>query len=398
MHIIDGSLAGADGVDLFDVDGDGDFDAVAGWEESRALRLYQNPGRARVQGAWPATDISGGLTIGKIEDARFADLDRDGRLDAVFSAEEKGSEQIAANWLVPDSSPTQAASWEGHVLAPVPAYRYIKVAFGDLNGDGLNDVVAGAKTDGMPGALIWLRTPATSAKSTGWQAQVIDQLEWVDSLLVVDVDDDGHRDILVNHAGFLGWYRNPGEPGTSWTRHTISNHTGPYFAVCPDPQGLLSLVAGADISQHEAGGRVLYWLQRDAAADSGWTETAITSRQPVPRDQGSRDYQIKGLACGALDDNPRPDVAVTISGRGAGVFAVMNLDPAAPTGHALLPIADVTRNSWKGIKYDNVELADVDGDGDLDLVTTEENGRSPGWLGFFRPNGIGVLWFENPLR
>ena len=37
-------------------------------------------------------------------------------------------------------------------------------------------------------------------------------------------------------------------------------------------------------------------------------------------------------------------------------------------------------------KMDNAFLVDLDGDGDMDIATTEENG---GW---------GVIWFENPAR
>ena len=37
-------------------------------------------------------------------------------------------------------------------------------------------------------------------------------------------------------------------------------------------------------------------------------------------------------------------------------------------------------------KMDNAWLGDLDGDGDLDVLTTEENG---GW---------GVIWFENPAQ
>jgi hypothetical protein len=37
-------------------------------------------------------------------------------------------------------------------------------------------------------------------------------------------------------------------------------------------------------------------------------------------------------------------------------------------------------------KMDNVYVADLDGDGDKDIVTTEENG---GW---------GVVWFGNPAK
>lgn len=38
----------------------------------------------------------------------------------------------------------------------------------------------------------------------------------------------------------------------------------------------------------------------------------------------------------------------------------------------------------KGIKYDRIEMLDLDGDGDLDLLTCEEH------------EGMGVFWYENP--
>ena len=37
-----------------------------------------------------------------------------------------------------------------------------------------------------------------------------------------------------------------------------------------------------------------------------------------------------------------------------------------------------------GTKYDNVELVDLDGDGDLDVVTTEQIEQ------------LGLIWYENP--
>ena len=41
----------------------------------------------------------------------------------------------------------------------------------------------------------------------------------------------------------------------------------------------------------------------------------------------------------------------------------------------------------KGIKYDRIEMLDLDDDGDLDLLTSEEHeGR----------RGMGVFWYENP--
>lgn len=40
----------------------------------------------------------------------------------------------------------------------------------------------------------------------------------------------------------------------------------------------------------------------------------------------------------------------------------------------------------KGIKYDRIELLDLDGDGDLDLLTCEERDFNA------------VLWYENPAK
>jgi len=46
-----------------------------------------------------------------------------------------------------------------------------------------------------------------------------------------------------------------------------------------------------------------------------------------------------------------------------------------------------------GIKFDRIELMDVDGDGDLDLLTCEERHRSKENP---KLTGLGVFWYENP--
>jgi len=44
-----------------------------------------------------------------------------------------------------------------------------------------------------------------------------------------------------------------------------------------------------------------------------------------------------------------------------------------------------------GIKYDKIELVDLDGDGDLDVLTCEENYG-------IDSKGLGVIWYENPIK
>ena len=45
----------------------------------------------------------------------------------------------------------------------------------------------------------------------------------------------------------------------------------------------------------------------------------------------------------------------------------------------------------KGIKFDRIELLDIDGDGDLDVLTCEENYGT-------NSQGLGVIWYENPFN
>lgn len=40
----------------------------------------------------------------------------------------------------------------------------------------------------------------------------------------------------------------------------------------------------------------------------------------------------------------------------------------------------------EGVKYDRIELLDLDADGNLDVITCEER------------NNLGVVWYENPSR
>jgi hypothetical protein len=158
------------------------------------------------------------------------------------------------------------------------------------------------------------------------------------------------------------------------------------------------------LSSAGAGDVVLYLVgkQYDASGvwNGRWQQREIRSEQSVPRDAGESDYKIKGIVCGNIDDNEKLDIVVSMSGYGHGIFALMNLENslADQTLH-LQVIASKQFHSRKGIKYDNVVLEDLDLDGDLDIVTTEENGAS-GVLGRLLPGlitrGLGLIWYENP--
>lgn len=120
--------------------------------------------------------------------------------------------------------------------------------------------------------------------------------------------------------------------------------------------------------------RLLLFQRQDNHGDA-WRKSEI----PFPEAKFGR---AKGVAIGDLDGDGRADLAFSCESA---------VRPQAGVG-ALLQCPGREGPTWKpvdiggpaGVKFDLVELIDLDGDGDLDLITCEER------------EGLGVVWYENP--
>ena len=394
--VIDGSGNGADGVHTGDINRDGLVDVVSGWEQSGDLMLYLNPGPQGVKetAAWSRVDISGGVAIEGIEDAAFADLDLDGFDDAVISSIEGDTQSLGIHWLAGDNL-NSPADWRGENLAPTKHSRYMKARTAQVDGIGGADIVVGSRDmDDQNAGIFWFKAPTGSHPDniTQWQRFYVGAVNIKTVTLVIeDMDADGLADIVFAGRNGVGWFRNPGptalnkaSSSTSWERIMITAR-GSEFTFCDH---IVDSMKDIIVATSHKSGMVAKWLKRLDTTGRNWEEYPITSDSLRSESSSSRKFVIKGVACGYVDGDDRIDVVFTASGHGHGVF-MMSPRTDIPSGITwdtvhLIPYADY-------MKYDNLQLVDMDADGDLDILTTEEG------EGVFTA-GQGVLWMENPLK
>ena len=174
---------------FIDVDHDGDLDVVVSVEHG-VNRLYRNDGGGKLTYVPDAF----GARMHDSEHVRAADFDRDGHMDVVFVAEEDEHHQLylgdGKGGFV-DASARLPAHSQGNGLA-----------LGDVNGDGLPDIVFFNITSNNAG---WEKDPQTRLLINDGKGRYRDETaarlprhtfsSWAGT--VVDFNGDGAPDLLV---------------------------------------------------------------------------------------------------------------------------------------------------------------------------------------------------------
>ncbi|KFG91924.1 FG-GAP repeat [Sphingobium herbicidovorans NBRC 16415] len=179
-------------VALVDVDGDGDLDAVLAVEMG-PNRLYINDGQGRF--TWKQGAL--GTKAHDTEHVLSADFNRDGYPDLIFVAEEDHAHQLflgGPGGVFTEASDRLPKMSEGNGLA-----------IGDVNGDGLPDIVIGNSAEDRPGKprasaqnFLWLndpKQPGTFIDATATHLPAYE--DDTQDIALADVDGDGDLDMVI---------------------------------------------------------------------------------------------------------------------------------------------------------------------------------------------------------
>ena len=394
---VDASLRGADGSHLADADGDGFLDLAIPWEESGVVAAYLNPGN--LQTAWPRvvvanlTDRTDLLSQDGVEDAEFVDLDGDGLIDIVSCAE-------AGGWMA-----GKVGSWgAGFVrlhFAPSDMFdewttlellegvgKWMASSSTDVDGDSRTDVIIGSKES--PVSVAVLKQGSDARDATQWTYVPISssiEERWVMSLAAHDVDGDGLVDAVVSFRGTkdgpgVFWLENPGTlDGSDWPHHRmlgdVSMRVMMLDLVDLYGTGSVDVVVaeertGVVVLEAPSGDKTQAWSSTHLRCDVSDIDIGTT---------------VKSVTAGDLDGDGAPELVISCedaTDEKLGVF-YLRRDPSQPWTAQCDPI-DVAGQD--GAKFDLVRVADVDGDGAADVVTSEE--------GLGEDVGLGVVWYRNP--
>jgi FG-GAP-like repeat len=348
-------------------------------------------------------------------ESKVADLDGDGDMDILGKP---------YNWLAPrlDIWLNGGEGFTADSLHPFerividedgPADPHTKTA-GDIDGDGVEDLIICSSAGGP---LVWYRSPDWSMH------EVAPSGKWSCDAEVADMNGDGDNDIIISEyygKEIMEWYENPGtaKDAGKWKLHEIGPPRAHDVEIADfDKDGKPDiLVRGQSGFGTEEGNRIVVLYQDDR---DKWTSRSVECPHGEGLDKGDidRDGFVDAVIGGKWYRNPgtRDGSWQEIDFTGWHYDAVVrvadingdgSLDAVCTEAETTGEIAwfespgDVAGGAWtKHVigrdleKGHSLAVADLDGDGDIDVATAEmHQSVDPDYVLAFINKGGGLEW------
>lgn len=279
-----------------DIDGDGRLDVVAGCAARIVyLRASADP---TVAANWSGSTIdnSNGAGLGAWPDLVIADVDATGARDIVAANSSPGR----VSWFRAGADATTGTGWTRFDIDGTTRAGAAAVAVGDLNGDGRTDVYSTASSEAAA-RVAWYRNPGGDS-TTPWTKFTIGNFSNATRMAVGDLNKDGRNDVAVTNPndGQIGWYLRPLDPTTAWKGYLLADYTSAtpvdIAAADIDGNGQTDLVATTITPG------TIRWFTPTSQPTQQWIENNLADLSDTP---------ARRIAVGNLNDGTRPDVVGT---------------------------------------------------------------------------------------
>lgn len=298
----------------------------------------------------------------RFDSCAVMDVDHDGKVDIV----------CGGFWY-------QAPTWARHPTRDVETIRgryddYSSLPL-DLNGDGWTDLVS---VNYRSGSIYWVEHPG--AESGTWKKHVLDTPGPMETGRLVDVDGDGKLDILPNGVEFAAWWELTKDTQGAEVKVTAIRHDWP------------KELAGHGIGFGDLNGDG----RADAVGPRGWLEAPANRRADKwiwhPDFQLDRDCSIPILVADVDDDGD----ADLIWGRGHRIGLYWMEQKPSESGPRRW-VRHAIDTSWS--QAHSLLWADFDGDGRQELVAGKRyRGHEGRDIGEYDPQDIYRYTFNSKAR
>lgn len=391
---VDFVLSGGDGLVMGDIDNDGYYDIVSVHESDSSYDSasftpdFEAPPEGYVRIAfgsanpqqWQNITVAEGLDAAAPEDAALADMNGDGLLDILVAAE-----LSHVLYLQNPGTNPRTEEWPRLKLPMTVGHgSYIRVFAADLDGDGQPEVIAPNKGAQIPGpADFAVSHPVSIFKVSGdplmgdnWQEVELGRYSIPQNSEPVDLDGDGHIDIVVGSRGEerLAWFENPGDGTLNFIEHAIGMN-GARMAGFNLEYADLNHDGRLDIIGASTGrvGSGLAWIAQPERINDAWNAYFIGSFTPD---------SMTGLEIADINDDGHVDIMAGSYSRGDRESDESSADLSTPLGRLgwFENPGDAT-GEWirhdisrriRGM-FDKFIASDMDGDGDVDFAGTRGN-------------------------
>jgi hypothetical protein len=280
---------------LGDIDGQNGPDIVVAWNPDACEGLgnridyFSNPGplTARQENAWGLNPIE--LDLPTVKSVAVLDVDGDGDLDIVSTYPDAGT--LNVRWRrnplidVPDAFHISDETWRRGTIGQLATGADV-ITGGDLDGDGITDIVA-RSTNG--GVIVWFKGPPNPTtdpvRNVPWQVFTIAEFteRTPETLALGDIDNDGRLELVASVSSGILWFEPISQARVydQWSERLLEDDVLPPPAVT-DPNVNLdevvvndTVIHGLDLVDLDGDGRLDVLGTLDRRSQSGITNDAV---------------------------------------------------------------------------------------------------------------------------